>query len=51
MAEAVKDAFQGKKSSQVISTSEGDIIIAALPDKKRCFDSKNENSFRNNEKS
>lgn len=34
MAEAVKDAFQGKKSSQVISTLEGDIIIAALPDKK-----------------
>ncbi|MCS7215406.1 MAG: ATP-binding protein [Thermodesulfovibrio sp.] len=33
MPESVKDAFQGKKSSQIISSSEGDIIIAAVPEK------------------
>lgn len=32
MPEAVRDAFQGKKSTQVISSSNGDIIIAAIPE-------------------
>lgn len=31
--EAVKEAFEGKKSTQVISSLEGDIVIAAVPGK------------------
>jgi len=33
MPESIRDAFQGKKSTQVISSSDGDVIIAALPEK------------------
>ncbi|MGC8937616.1 MAG: sensor histidine kinase, partial [Thermodesulfovibrio sp.] len=33
MPEVAKDAFKGKKSAQVISSSDGDIIVAALPHK------------------
>lgn len=33
MPESIRDAFQGKKSVQVISSSDGDIIIAAVPEK------------------
>jgi len=33
MPESVKEAFQGKKSAQVISSLEGDVIIAAVPEK------------------
>ncbi len=34
MPESVRDAFHGKKSAQVISSSDGDVIIAAVPDEK-----------------
>ncbi len=33
MPESIRDAFQGKKSAQVISSSDGDVIIAAVPEK------------------
>jgi len=33
MPESIRDAFQGKKSTQVISSSDGDVIIAAAPEK------------------
>lgn len=34
MPESIRDAFQGKKSAQVISSSEGDVIITAVPEKR-----------------
>lgn len=34
MPESYKEAFQGKKSSQIISLQEDDLIVAAIPDKK-----------------
>ncbi|MCX7724679.1 MAG: ATP-binding protein [Thermodesulfovibrio sp.] len=33
MPDSLKDAFQGKKSAQVVSSAEGDVIIAAVPEK------------------
>ncbi|WP_281754508.1 sensor histidine kinase [Thermodesulfovibrio yellowstonii] len=33
MPEAIRDAFQGKKSAQVISSSDGDVVIAAVSEK------------------
>lgn len=34
MPESIRDAFQGKKSAQIVSSSEGDVIIAAVPEKR-----------------